>query len=495
MSRRRRRRSQPNAGGQGNGQQVAQKSSAILTGSAIFDFLQLGGSKSLAAQLTAAEQYWFYYDHHPWVGSVCDMIAGSIAADGYDIVAPGTDKDQGEVDSDTRVDALRLLFDSPNNDQSWDDLITEVSLDLDVTARCFLHILRVGANGPPVGFERIDSRTMAPKLNAASNKIAKFVQKISPDGFAWETKDYDPKDIIFFKRPGGKDLLGGTSLVERLDLTLAVDWSARKHNANYFRNGAKAGMVFINKKSTKDQADANQKTIELSRTGENNSYRPLFLSGEFDVHFPETKGDEEFTKGQDRALTDVCGVYHVPESKIKTTKGTLGGNGKEADDQTFHEECVMPRAKRIYRLLTKRILVDEFGITDLIIQPKAKYQFRLSAVDSAAKMLQGGGSINEARAVFGAPKSAAEGVDLDAPYVSTLVQQSQDKPDPLEMAKATAAVHYPPGKPGAPAPGEPGGKKASNGPKADAPRPAGRLRAFARTTGASNDSSSATTNS
>jgi len=74
------------------------------------------------------------------------------------------------------------------------------------------------------------------------------------------------------------------------------------------------------------------------------------LGSEEDVHQRGSDGkDEGYSKGQGRAVLEGCGVCHVPESKLKTAEGAVGQAGKEADDQSFHEDCVMPRAKRVYR--------------------------------------------------------------------------------------------------------------------------------------------------
>lgn len=408
-----------------------------ITASSMFDYLTIGGTSSVASQLSEAEEYWHIANRHPWIGACVRMIAGDIAADSYEIVAPGTDKDQSEVDKDPRVDAIKFLLDHPNNSQSLMDLVEEISLDYDITGRAFLHILRVTAKGVIVGLERIDSRTMAPSLSDDGTKIVKFVQKVNVNGHVQAT-NYEPNDIIFFKLPGGKDVLGGESLLEQLDFTLGVDFAARKHNAAYFRNGCKAGLILTNQKASPEQMRANKQTLELTKVGPDNAYKMTVLGGEWEVSRPDTKGDEEFGKGQDRARQEVCAVFRVPESKLVTEEGTLGQAGKNVDDQTYHEDCVAPRAKRIWRILSDRILVKELGITDLELRPKAKYQFRLSAIGEAVSLLQSGGSINEARSIVGLPKSAFDGADLDAPYVASTVVQVQDRPDPLELAKASA---------------------------------------------------------
>jgi phage portal protein BeeE len=422
----------------------------------------IGGSsvdQQISKNLSQAELYWYFANHHPWIGSATGLIARTIAGAGYNIVAPGSDRDQGDVDKDPRVIALRVFLDQPNPDQSIEDLVEEISLDRDVPGKFYVHKLRL-PNGQLVGLERIDSRTCAPLLSADGKSISKFVQKTRVNGKV-VTTTYDPKDIIFGKLAGGADITGRTSLIDQIDLTLAVDWGARKSEAGRFKNGVRAGMVLVNKTASKDQLEHNRKTMEESRSGADNAHRPMALAGDWSVEFPPAQ-NEENTGQQDRARQEICAIYHVPESKLMTTEGTLGGNGKESDDQTFQEECVLPRARYIWRTLSRAIMA-EFGITDLAIVPKAKYQLRMSAVPVAVQLLQAGGSINEARDLIELPKSAAKDVDLDTPLVQGLLKSAESVISP----PPPPAPMFPPGGPKqgtpVPDPGQPSTEKPPEG--------------------------------
>ena len=296
--------------------QVSEKAASSVSDFAsagVLDFIS-GKTANVDRNLNAAESYWFWANRHPWVGSATRMISDSISSEGYEIVDPSNTRDQDEIDADPKVQAIRVIIDHPNNDQRLSDLIGEIALDLDVVGRSFVHILRFGKT--MVGLERIDARTMFPRIADNGKKIETFTQRIRLNGLM-SYQEFDPADIIFFKLPGGGDIVGGESLIEMLDLTLAVDHSSRKHNAAFFRNGAKAGTVLINKKLDRDQLTLNKASLEATKIGPDNAYRPLILAGEWDVHQPTTQDDEAFTKGQDRALADVCAVFRVPESVTK----------------------------------------------------------------------------------------------------------------------------------------------------------------------------------
>lgn len=465
---------------------TAEKSGVIVDGGApdtysIGGYLSGdGGANSSWSQMNAAETYYYFATHHPYIGAAVTLIAEAIAGDGYDIVAPGTDLDQDEVNADPRVVGLRTLFANVNSSQSLMELIEEISMDYDITGKAYIRRLRYPSK-QVCGYERIDPRTMAAKLSSDGKKIAGFTHRVRLPSGLMQTTPIDASDIIFIKRPGGADLLGGASLLDQLDMTLAVDFGARRHNAAYFRNGAKAGLVLINESLTKSQKDDSEASLKAHNAGSDQAYKPLVLAGKWTVHPPTTTDDEEQGKTLDRAREEVCATFHVPESKLRTTEGALGGNGKEQDDQTFHEECVGPRARRIFAILTREILATDFGITDLALVPRSKYQLRFSNLEYAVQMLQAGASINEARDAVGLPKKKAQqNVDLDAPYVAATVGQAQNKPDPLEMAKAKAAAMPPPhGAPGAPAQlePEPPAKKAGA-------RKSGRFQTLRRSIGA-----------
>lgn len=462
---------------------------------AFMEYIGYGSEKSVTSQLSQAEGFWHYYNHHPWVGSAVSLIGNAIVGDGYQVLAPGNDRDQSAVNDDPVVQAVKLVLDQINDAQSLTDLVQEVAMDMDVVGKAYLFKLRLPGNKQVVGLERLDSRTTVPVVSDDGKSIGKFVQKENINGKEVVTT-FQPNEIIFFKLPGGSPLTGGKSPMDKLDLTLAVDWSSRKHNAAYFRNGCKAGQVLINKKSTAEQLEQNKKTMALTKVGPDNAYKPLWLAGDWDVHLPATTDDEEHGKTMDRARQEVCAVYHIPESKLMTTEGTLGGNGKEADDQTFHEECVMPRAQRIYGILTRELLCKEWGLTDLAVAPKAKYSIRPSMVDTAVKLLQMGGTINESRSIVNLPDSAFKGANLDAPLIATTVAAYHDPVDPIAMAEATAKAHAsafgPPGQPiNQPAP-EPKDKPPPGSAK-KALAVARQFRLSRRSTALPNDSSAVTT--
>jgi HK97 family phage portal protein len=396
----------------------------------VFGFIGGAFSNGVDSAINDAEAAYWFVNNHPWVGSAVGLIASAIHADGYNILNPSVEADQDTVNRDPRTVALRTLFDNINEEQTLMDLVEEISMDMDGPGRAYAHKLRL-PNGNCVGLERIDPRTMAPVLSADKTRIAKFVQKIKVNGIIKAT-DFKAEDIIYFKRPGGSDLLGGQSLIQQLDLTLAVDFGSRKSNAARYANGPRSGMVLMFKTLSKPDSEKLEKNV-LDRAGATNAHKPMVLTGDGTVTFPKSDTDEEYTKALDRSRQEVCAVYHVPESKLMTTEGSLGGNGKEQDDQTFHEECVMPRCKRIFATLTRELLRKEYKITDLIISPKSKYAIRVSAIEDATKMLQAGGSINEARDLIGLPKSASK-ADLDAPCYPTTITTAKDPADKVQMA-------------------------------------------------------------
>jgi HK97 family phage portal protein len=399
-----------------------------------------------ARALSQAELYWYFANHHPWIGAGTSLIAQTIAGAGYDIVAPGADRDQDAVDSDPIVIALRMLLDQVNEQQSIEDLVEEIALDRDVVGKFYVHILRLPSTGKMVGLERLDSRTTAPVLADDGRSIRAYIQKTRV-GTRVITTTYATEDVIFGKRAGGADLLGRGSPIEQIDLTLGIDWAARRAEAAKFRNGLRAGAVLVNKTISKDQLEHNKKEIELTRTGVDNAQRPLMLGGDWDIKFPPAQ-DEENGASQDRARQEVCATYHIPESKLMTITGALGGNGKESDDQTFHEECVMPRARYIWRTISRAIM-REFGITNLAIQPKAKYSIRLSAIPFAVQMLQAGATISEARAIAELPKLARTDLDLDMPLVGGLLKAARNvlAPPAQPLALPAAAAVTPDGQP------------------------------------------------
>jgi hypothetical protein len=268
------------------------------------------------------DTFWLLYMKHPWVASCVDLIANTIAADGYALQP--TSKEANA--QDTRVEEIELFFDGSFDGRSFRSSMFATAADMDIFGRAFWRKQRV--RGQCIGFERLDPRLVFPKPNADRTEIAAFLLRrrvagIAPDADVSLTtpETIDPKDIVFFKREGGDALIGGPSPLEHLDLTIAIDFAIRRHREAFFRNGATTGKILSNTKANREQIRMAEEMIRGTKTGPENAYQTWLLAGEWVI---EDRGDKagekdvDFPKGSAINREEVC---FVPGTLIVTEAG------------------------------------------------------------------------------------------------------------------------------------------------------------------------------
>lgn len=375
------------------------------------------------------------------------------------------------------VEFLENYFAEVNDFESFSDLLESIYRDLLISGEAFILKQRLGgrvASGllplgpaeqdgneagsdgtgryshvrqnpkaPVVSLHRIPSRFTEARPGA-DGYPSKFRQYSDGGGF----REYAIEDVIFFKLPDPDDPSRGLSPLEALDLSLATDLSAAKYNEAYFRNGAKAGMVFSMQGVSEHDIRRNREWINNEYVRPENSHKPMTLLGNVQLVRDGNKAQQDMDFIELRAFTreDICAVYSVPLSKLLMEEGGMGHAGKMSDDITFRADTVGPLQTKVYETINRQLMKKEFPGLPLLIPPRQE-KIRLDLLEAAKSLVACGGTGNEARAILHLPEIEHDTMNLPlflVPGIKSLItddtaNQAASDGEPLSGGNASDA--------------------------------------------------------
>lgn len=435
----------------------------------IRDFIALNNTK-----MPQLDAYWMLYMKHPWVASCVDLIANAVSGDGFDIIAKSSNDSGADLSDDERVPQIDEFFDIAfvNGDTMASAMFT---LSVDIKVFGFGYWRKRRLLNKVVGLERYDPRLIFPKPTPDRRGIDCFVVKKSMGGQdaqgnplpsdPWSNvaETIPPQDMIFFKLPGGDQVLGAPSPLEKLDHTLGLDIAIRRFRQAFFSNSGVNGKILSNEAGNRQQVRAVEAMIANSKRGVENAFKTWILAGKWKV---DDKGNGagqqefDFVKGSGLNREEVCAVFGVPPGLLTYTSNSLGNSGKEQDVQTFQEQTVLPLEERIFEKITAELLAKEYGIKDLEMAPKRRIALRFDMFGAANQGVQIGMTGNESRELVGLPR-IRNNPKMDEPLFLQSHGQTLDAEMPVndsgaggaepnqELDKTNDAINAGGGKPGA----------------------------------------------
>lgn len=383
------------------------------------------------------------------------------------------DGDEGDLGPEPNdgVEFLEKFFAEVNPYEGFNDLLESVYRDLVISGEAFVLKQRLGAairqgqmGGAPkdgdglegtgrfsyvaqspdarvVSLHRIPSRYTV-SVASENGYPSKFRQFTDGGGF----REYAAADVIFFKLPDPTNPARGLSPLESLDLSLATDLSAAKYNEAYFRNGAKAGMVFSAQGLSEHEIRRNREWIKNEYVKPENAHKPMFLLGSIELvrDGNRAQNDMEFINLRSFTREDICAVYSVPISKLLVKDGSLGQAGKMSDDITFRADTIGPLQTKVYESFNRQLMKRDFKTMPLLIPPRQE-KIRLDLLEAAKSLVQVGGTGNESRAILHMPEIDHPTMKLPlflTPGLRSLLtdetaNQSSSSGEPLSSGSAT----------------------------------------------------------
>lgn len=327
----------------------------VLGGLLEFAPNRLTNQKSISTKILQANRGWVYRNN--------DAIAQEVSKIEFELYTVGLSGGEivyNEVDSHPLLD----LLDKPNAETTKADFIYLLQSHKKLTGNAFALKIR---NGQQVVALRIlppDKITLdlQPPTSTDPTVIRSFHYQDTIDGEKVDI-NYDPKDIIHFKKPNPDNPFLGLGAVEALAETIDLDNLTEETTKRFFTNGAITNFVLsTDNKVTDDQLKRLQAEMKATYAGTKNAYKAMILGGGLKpVDISYTNKEMEFL-GQLEWYRD---KIMVGFGNTKASLGMIDDVNRASHEGSIIEwqrNTVKPDDESIVNTLNE-YLVPEFGDT------------------------------------------------------------------------------------------------------------------------------------
>lgn len=340
------------------------------------------------------------YKKESWVRACIDVTARTGTSNGFVLVA----KEGVEESSitDREVEPIHNLLETPNPNDTFSEIITEVITDLHLYGDAYVEIV-LDEKKQPKGIFNL----YAPSIRALVDKhgtVLGYVQMVqSSRGGKGEAVVFRPEEIIHFRFPNPGNEVYGLSPLESLFLPIEVDLWAQEYNKKFFQNNATPRLHVDLGNCTLAQLKRTREYFRHMLKGASNAHKTLVTEGGTKIEAIGVQPkDMEFLNQRKFSRDEICAVMGVPPMKIGIFEDVNRASALESD-KSFKKEKIIP----LQRMIAKKINLSlislfksrvEFTFVELDLQD-AKERAQIDAIDIKSGVI----TIEEARRRRGLP--------------------------------------------------------------------------------------------
>ena len=374
------------------------------------------------------EIFWDIFNKEAWVAAAVREIKTWVMAKGWRLkpVVENPDEDQ--------LRKAEEFLDTPNPDDTFDDLLEDAVTDLEIFGDAFWELARkVGEDGAVTkelgAIYSMDTVRMSIKADKNGN-IEGFHQ--SKDDNA---KDFFARaDILHFKLQARGRNLFGRSPLSSLKLPIETDLWAQIYNREFFKNnGTPEVVISVGENVGEEQYEEIKASLDTFK-GAAQAHQNLLLWG--DVKFDKlsmTPREMSFPELRRMSREEILAVYGVPPGLIGIIEvGNIGAGSGDFQMEKFLNGVIKPLQRKLSGRVNRVILRRELGVTDYELEfPQEDVPADLDRARSEVAKFKGGlTKRNEARASLGLPPVEGGDEFFEPPV--------QSMSDPLETESKAA---------------------------------------------------------
>lgn len=340
--------------------------------------------------------YYEMYRQHPTVRSAIEKVAKTSTANGYRFIPT----EVGEVVPPGKLTFLKLFFRRSNAGQ----LFRVTIKDLLIYGEAFW--LMVGAKGGSIPVKAMRLHPMYMEPVKFQNQLAGW--KYGPATVDTDAIPYELGEVIHFSLDDPNNELGGLSLLESLQTTVASDLFAMKYNEKFFENSASSGLILSMKSSDLNEVKRNREWLEANYVGTENAHRPMILEGDIGVNKANLAPAEmQFIEGRKLNREEILSTLDVDPTKVGIHENSNRSNAKESDN-TFRTETVAPIQSIVEDEINNSFILEMLGWDDVLLniqESSLRDQLDLAALFKDFATI-GAFSINDVLDTLGRPHVA-----------------------------------------------------------------------------------------
>lgn len=248
---------------------------------------------------------------------------------------------------------LQRLIDSPNNDQSWYELIYAIEQSVCLAGNAFISEIKAGARGQPTELWLLPAQFM--KIKPGREKLVDYFEYTETNG----RQRINAEDMIQLKMPNPGDRYFGQPVLLSAGRAADVDresadwqkWSLQNRMTPEFQIELPDG-------TTPEQADAVRDALAQRQQSPANARKPLVMSGK--VHtLSHSARDMDFIEGRKQVWQELSMAFGVPLAALGLTEAVNLANAESMERQIYND-TIVPQLELYKRQLTKQ-LASEFG--------------------------------------------------------------------------------------------------------------------------------------
>ena len=291
------------------------------------------------------------YRKESWIRAAIDVIQRTATSNGYRLIGKNT-KEIVDPNSKEFAPIISLLA-RPNADDTLEEILAEVVVDLHLYGDAYLEIVR-DKLGNPVALYNIYAPSIKIKVDEHGT-VDGYIQ--SPMGILTGNKssiEFEPNEVAHFRLPNPGNEVYGLSPLESLEIVIETDLYAQDYNRNFFKNHAVPRLHVDLGNCTLPQLKRIREYFALEIQGSANAHKTIVTEGGAKITPIGTKpNDMEFLNQRKFSRDEILSVLGVPPMKLGVFEDVNRASSQEAD-KSFKSEKIIP----LQRMLAKKFNSD-----------------------------------------------------------------------------------------------------------------------------------------
>jgi HK97 family phage portal protein len=306
------------------------------------------------------------YKKESWVRSAVDAIVRGATSQGFKLIADeGTNLNN--VDK-KKLAQLRTIFEQPNDEDTFTDLVEEIIIDLHIYGDAYLEVV-YGKDGLPAALYNVYCPSMRVLVN--EHGVVKGYVQLKGGWGSTEYVTFKKENIIHIRMPNPGNEVYGLSPLESLAMPIETDLYAQAYNRDFFKNDATPRLHVDMGNCTIDQLNRNRLYWRTQFRGTGNPHKTIVTEGGAKVTPVGTPPkDMEFLNQRKFSRDEILGVFGVPPGKVGIYEDANRANAKE-QDRTFKAEKIIPLQNKLEEKIN-RAIVTKFELP---------YKFKFVEID------------------------------------------------------------------------------------------------------------------